>query len=320
MAFTHQARMIALSAMWTPTESQSCAHAAAVAAARGERGRQRQRRLVRQRQPWGLLALALATLLLAVLATTARAFVVPSGGRLPVGQWQQQQHGQSILTLSSSRVHGRPLRMVLDSLRPPTPKTSRPQPPDANDNNRAAEKEATIVLVAGFEAFNVQLYRQAAAKLADACPALRLVVFTERDVAERPVAVAAELARADIFFGSLIFDYDQVNWLTERIEHIPARFIFESALELMSKTQVGDFSMAPPSGGQQAAGPPPVVKALLSKFFGAKEEDRLKVTRLSTYLCVKGSGRAMVHFEPNEAHRLTTTSIPTFTHRRTSLS
>ena len=67
----------------------------------------------------------------------------------------------------------------------------------------------------------------------------------------------------------------------ERIGNIPARFVFESALELMSLTQVGSFSMKSPAaqdgeGGGGGSGPPPVVKALLSKFGSSKEEDRLK--------------------------------------------
>lgn len=142
---------------------------------------------------------------------------------------------------------------------------------------------ARIVLVAGFEAFNVQLYKQAAATLADISPSIRLTVFTDRDIASRPEVVASALAGADVFFGSLIFDYDQVNWLRTRLGHIPTRLVFESALELMSLTQVGGFAMkaASAEGGEggkaaSAPGPPPVVKALLSKFGSQREEDRLK--------------------------------------------
>lgn len=65
----------------------------------------------------------------------------------------------------------------------------------------------------------------------------------------------------------------QVVWLKERIERVPTRLIFESALELMSMTQVGTFTMG--SGGQ-SQGPPPAVKALLSKFGSKREEDKLK--------------------------------------------
>lgn len=93
--------------------------------------------------------------------------------------------------------------------------------------------------------------------------------------------VSAALAEADVFFGSLIFDYDQVNWLRTRIENIKTRLVFESALELMSFTRVGSFTMGGEGGkeggpGAQKGGPPPVVKALLSKFGSKKEEDRLK--------------------------------------------
>ena len=53
----------------------------------------------------------------------------------------------------------------------------------------------------------------------------------------------AALHSADVFFGSLLFDYDQVEWLRERIKQIPVRLVFESALELMSLTQIGTFQV-----------------------------------------------------------------------------
>ncbi|CAN0066909.1 unnamed protein product, partial [Discosporangium mesarthrocarpum] len=110
---------------------------------------------------------------------------------------------------------------------------------------------ARVVLVAGFEAFNLQLYRQVAQELSEVCPELELMVFTDRDVAQEPEAVSRALSNADAFFGSLIFDYDQVKFLKERIGDVPVRLVFESALELMSFTQVGSFSMA------QVSPPPP---------------------------------------------------------------
>jgi len=129
--------------------------------------------------------------------------------------------------------------------------------------------------MAGFEAFNVQLYKQAASTLSSLHPSLTLTVFTDRDIATRPEVVSAALAEADVFFGSLIFDYDQVNWLRPKIDKIKTRLVFESALELMSFTQIGSFTMkGGTEGGKQ--GPPPVVKALLEKFGSKKEEDRLK--------------------------------------------
>lgn len=71
-------------------------------------------------------------------------------------------------------------------------------------------KTAKIVLMAGFEAFNLALYKKAAERLYDICPSIELTVFTDRDIATQPEVVAAALKQADAFFGSLIFDYDQV--------------------------------------------------------------------------------------------------------------
>ncbi len=48
---------------------------------------------------------------------------------------------------------------------------------------------------------------------------------------------------ADVFFGSLLFDYDQVEWLRTAIAPIPLCFVFESALELMSCNKVGTFQV-----------------------------------------------------------------------------
>ena len=53
------------------------------------------------------------------------------------------------------------------------------------------------------------------------------------------------LSEADVFFGSLIFDFDQIGWLNERIAGVETRFVFESALELMSATRVSQLSWTP---------------------------------------------------------------------------
>ncbi|KAG5190772.1 CobN/Magnesium chelatase-domain-containing protein [Tribonema minus] len=139
-------------------------------------------------------------------------------------------------------------------------------------DGKQQEPLARIVLVAGFESFNLQLYNQVAERLREVCPELELTVLTDRDISEDRARVETVLARADAFFGSLIFDYDQVRFLAERIQRIPVRLIFESALELMSSTKIGEFTMA---GGGGGGGPPAPVKALLSKFGSGKEEDRL---------------------------------------------
>jgi magnesium chelatase subunit H len=102
-------------------------------------------------------------------------------------------------------------------------------------------------------------------------------VLTDRDITQDRARVENILVDADAFFGSLIFDYDQVQFLAPLIQRIPIRLVFESALELMSSTKIGEFTMATSnkSGSSTASGPPAPVKALLGKFGSGKEEDRL---------------------------------------------
>jgi magnesium chelatase subunit H len=127
-----------------------------------------------------------------------------------------------------------------------------------------------IVLIAGFESFNADLYRQAAQMAQSRCPELSVQVFSDRDISTQPETIAAALEGADVFFASLIFDYDQVLWLRQWAASIPIRLVFESALELMSLTRLGQFSM-----GEQPKGMPKPVKFILEKFSNAREEDRL---------------------------------------------
>ena len=127
-----------------------------------------------------------------------------------------------------------------------------------------------IVLIAGFESFNADLYRKAAFLAVSRCPELDIRVFSDRNITTNPEEVQAALQGADVFFGSLIFDYDQVLWLREHIANIPIRLIFESALELMSLTKIGVFSI-----GDKPKGMPKPVKFILDKFSNGKEEDKL---------------------------------------------
>ncbi len=129
---------------------------------------------------------------------------------------------------------------------------------------------AQIVFLVGFESFNTALYRQAADLARRRCPELRIQVFSDRDLTTQPDAIAAALDGADVFFASLIFDYDQVLWLRSRVAAIPIRLVFESALELIALTQLGKFSI-----GDQPKGMPKPVKFILSKFSSGKEEDKL---------------------------------------------
>lgn len=68
-------------------------------------------------------------------------------------------------------------------------------------------------------------------------------MFSDRDISNNQAAVQSALATADALFGSLLFDYDSVEWLKAHIGHIPVVLVFESALELMSCTKLGSFTM-----------------------------------------------------------------------------
>ncbi len=127
-----------------------------------------------------------------------------------------------------------------------------------------------IVLITGFETFNSNLYRQAATKATSCCPDLEVIVFSDTSINTEAEKVDRALQTADVFFASLIFDYDQVIWLRERVQHISIRLVFESALELMSLTQIGKFAI-----GDKPKGMPKPVKFILSKFTNSKEEDKL---------------------------------------------
>ena len=127
-----------------------------------------------------------------------------------------------------------------------------------------------IVLIAGFESFNADLYRKAADVARSRCPELDIRVFSDRDISTKPTKVEAALDNADVFFGSLLFDYDQVLWLRDRLTTIPIRLVFESALELMSLTKLGAFAI-----GDKPKGMPKPVKFILDKFSQGREEDRL---------------------------------------------
>ena len=149
----------------------------------------------------------------------------------------------------------------------------------------ADERRPVLCLLTGFEQFNRGLYSRAVDSVRDE---IDVRLFTDRDIGS--AALGDTLAVADVFFASLVFDYDQVAWLTPRLERVPTRFVFESALELMSETRVGSFAMAGGGGG-----PPAPVKALLSKFGSGKEEDKL-----AGYLNFLKVGPSLLKFVPGE--------------------
>ena len=145
-----------------------------------------------------------------------------------------------------------------------------------------------IVLITGFESFNADLYRKAAEFATSRCPDLDIRVFCDRDITSEPTAVETALQGADVFFASLIFDYEQVLWLRDRVQNIPIRLIFESALELMALTQLGKFVI-----GEKPKGMPKPVKFILSKFSSGREEDKL-----AGYISFLKTGPKLLKFIP----------------------
>ncbi|QZZ18612.1 magnesium chelatase subunit H [Leptothermofonsia sichuanensis E412] len=145
-----------------------------------------------------------------------------------------------------------------------------------------------IVLIVGFESFNANLYRQTAELVQKRCPELDIQVFSDRDLSSQPATVEAALQGAQVFFASLLFDYDQVLWLRERVQEIPIRLVFESALELMSLTRLGKFAI-----GDKPKGMPKPIQFILSKFSSGREEDKL-----AGYLSFLKTGPKLLKFVP----------------------
>lgn len=153
------------------------------------------------------------------------------------------------------------------------------------------EAQKNIVIIAGFENFNFQLYKKAGQIVNDNVPTVRVDVFTDRDISSNSEMVEKSLSTASVLFCSLLFDYSQIQWIKSKIGNIPTKFCFESALELMSETKVGDFTMAPKEGSK--SGPPAPVKAILSQFGSKREEDKM-----TGYLNFLKVGPKLLQFVP----------------------
>lgn len=169
-----------------------------------------------------------------------------------------------------------------------------------NGGGATLNKSPKIVLVAGFESFNRELYTKAAQE-AD----VDLTVFADTDIRSTVTVDPGDLGanpvfekavkEADAFVGSLIFDYDDALVVENLLPHVKGpRLIFESATELMSFNRVGSFSMNT-TDNDGPSGPPPAVKAILSKFGSGKEEDKL-----SGYLKLLKIGPSLLKFVPGE--------------------
>lgn len=79
----------------------------------------------------------------------------------------------------------------------------------------AADDRAVLCLLTGFEQFNRGLYSRAVEAVRDE---IDVRLFTDRDIGTP--ALEQALVDADVFFASLVFDYDQVAWLSPRLERI----------------------------------------------------------------------------------------------------
>lgn len=220
--------------------------------------------------------------------------------RQEVDGWIPQQQPTAVVPLSkcSSRCSRTHLAAsIMESNDKTEIKPRKMDLPDDKDRNGLP----TIVLVAGFESFNRQLYMDASKDLP-----VNLKVFSDAEIriGNDPNPTFVEAVRhANIFIGSLLFDYDDVQVVLETIQHPSSlappptqktRLIFESATELMQYNQVGTFSMMPKEG-EGPSGPPPAVKAILKRFSSGKEEDKL-----SGYLELLKFGPDLLKFVPGE--------------------
>jgi len=156
------------------------------------------------------------------------------------------------------------------------------------------ENVPSIVLVAGFESFNKELYVNAVSNMKN----INLQVFADSEIRTSPTEInptfISAMKDADIFVGSLIFDYDDVVAVESLLHHVKGpRILFECATELMAYNEVGSFNMKTSDGEQ--AGPPLAVQAVLSAFSSGKEEDRV-----AGYAKLLKAGPTLLKFIPGE--------------------
>ena len=146
------------------------------------------------------------------------------------------------------------------------------------ENSPNNPNTVNIVLTTGFESFNRDLYQRAGQLLPPPLSQnIHLQVFADSDIRSSPSEYASAVQNADLFIGSLIFDYDDVLAVEELLPSVKGpRLLFECATELMAFNRVGSFTMEAKQGaGGGSDGPPPAVKAILNKFSSGKEEDKI---------------------------------------------
>jgi magnesium chelatase subunit H len=144
-----------------------------------------------------------------------------------------------------------------------------------DDDDTAA---VNVVLTTGFESFNRDLYQKAGQLLPPQLN-VNLQVFADSDIRSKKEEFSTAVQNADLFIGSLIFDYDDVVAVTQLLPFVKGpRLLFECATELMAYNKVGSFNMESKKGEDGSGGsdgPPPAIKAILNKFSSGKEEDKI---------------------------------------------
>lgn len=165
---------------------------------------------------------------------------------------------------------------------------------EKRENRIGGEDLTRIVLICGFETFNLATYKTAAGSVKE--KGIDVAVLTDKDLERRDESVQQVLSNADVVFCSLIFDYDQVEWLRGLLPAGGVVFVFESALELMGETRVGSFKMKTGGGG---GGMPKAVQAVLRKLgLMGREEDKL-----AGYLSLLKTAPKLLKFVPGGVAR-----------------
>ena len=158
--------------------------------------------------------------------------------------------------------------------------------------------KTNLVLVAGFESFNKDLYTEAAQ---ENLHSVNMKVFADNEIHSSPTQInpifEEAMKHADIFVGSLIFDYDDASAVESLLHYVKGpKLLFECSTELMVYNEIGSFSMKPKEG--EVAGPPKVVKEILSKFTSGKEEDKI-----AGYMKMLKIGPTLLNLVPGEKAR-----------------
>lgn len=174
----------------------------------------------------------------------------------------------------------------------------------ANPPPAGGPEIARVVLICGFETFNLATYKASAAALAPA--GVRVSVFTDNQLDTDKPRLLRALRDADAVLCSLLFDYDQVEWLVANLPRSAVVFVFESALELMSTTRVGSFTMGSASASaslsnrsKQAPKMPDAVRLVLQKLgLVGREEDKF-----SSYLALLKSASRLLSLVPGRRAR-----------------